>query len=202
VVDAPGGGQVSEELTWPAFAGIDCGGEHHQLCVVDTTGKRRTQLRVRHDVAGLHDLDAELHRFGVNLPIAIERSEGLLVEHLQSVGHTLFAVSPRIAARARERYKVAAVKDDRFDAFVLADTLRHEHGHLKTYSCAPRTRCVGRQSSPSMARPTDARQLMCMAHAERLWLRCRKGSRRSAGPHDFRSAGRFHSGGGRSGCTR
>ena len=35
------------------------------------------------------------------------------------------------AARARERYKVASVKDDRFDAFVLADTLRYEHKHWR-----------------------------------------------------------------------
>jgi transposase len=62
----------------------------------------------------------------------VERSEGLLVEHLQAAGHVVFPVSPRISARARERYKVAAVKDDRFDAFVLADTLRHEHAHWRT----------------------------------------------------------------------
>lgn len=65
------------------------------------------------------------------MPIAVERSEGLLVEHLQAAGHIVFAVSPRIAARARERYRVASVKDDRFDAFVLADTLRHEHRHWR-----------------------------------------------------------------------
>jgi hypothetical protein len=46
----------------------------------------------------------------------------------------VFAVSPRIAARARERYRVAPVKDDRFDAFVLADTLRHELGHWRALS--------------------------------------------------------------------
>jgi transposase len=125
---------VSGHDDWPAFAGIDWGGAHHQLCIVDSTGKRRTQLRVTHDVAGLADLDAELHRCGSRLPIAIERSEGLLVEHLQAAGHVLFPVSPRIAARARERYKVAAVKDDRFDAFVLADTLRHEHQHWRPLS--------------------------------------------------------------------
>jgi transposase len=78
-------------------------------------------------VAGLEDLDAELARFGARLPVAVERSEGLLVEHLQAAGHVVFPVSPRIAARARERYRVAPVKDDRFDAFVLADSLRHEH---------------------------------------------------------------------------
>jgi hypothetical protein len=116
---------------WPAFAGIDWGGEHHQLCVVDWAGKRLRQVRVRHDVAGLRELQAQLRRFGTALPIAIERGEGLLVEHLQAAGHTVFPVSPRIAARSRERYKAASIKDDRFDAFVLADTLRHEHAHWR-----------------------------------------------------------------------
>lgn len=120
--------------SWPAFAGIDWGGENHQLCVVDQAGKRLTQLRVTHDVAGLADLRRELARFGDQVPIAMERAEGLLVEHLQAHGHVLFAVSPRISARARERYKVASVKDDRFDAFVLADTLRHEHEHWRPLS--------------------------------------------------------------------
>ena len=114
---------------WPAFAGIDWGGSEHQLCVLNTTGTRRTQQRVTHDVAGLAALDTALAQHGTAVPIAVERAEGLLVEHLQARGHPVFAVSPRIAARARERYRVAAVKDDRLDAFVLADTLRHEHRH-------------------------------------------------------------------------
>lgn len=122
---------MSDQHLWPVFAGIDWGGEHHQLCVVDHDGKRLLQLRVAHDVAGLGELDRQLRCFGDRLPIAIERSEGLLVEHLQAAGHSVFPVSPRISARARERYKIAAVKDDRFDAFVLADTLRHEHGHWR-----------------------------------------------------------------------
>ena len=122
---------MSDQRLWPVFAGIDWGGEHHQLCVVDGAGKQLLQLRVTHDVAGLTELDRQLRRFGDRLPIAVERSEGLLVEHLQAVGHAVFPVSPRISARARERYKIAAVKDDRFDAFVLADTLRHEHRHWR-----------------------------------------------------------------------
>jgi transposase len=53
------------------------------------------------------------------------------VEHLQARGHLVYPVSPRIAARARERYQAASSKDDVFDAFVLADTLRHEHAHWR-----------------------------------------------------------------------
>jgi len=127
----PAQSPTAEPKSWPAFAGIDWGSSHHQLCILDPTGRRQSQLRVTHDVAGLADLDTELARHGHRLPISVERSEGLLVEHLQARGHPVFPVSPRIAARARERYRVAAVKDDRFDAFVLADTLRHEHQHWR-----------------------------------------------------------------------
>jgi transposase len=116
---------------WPVFAGIDWGGSEHQLCVLDSAGARLTQQRVTHDVAGLAELDTALTKHGTALPIAVERAEGILVEHLHARGHTVFSVSPRIAARARERYRVAAVKDDRLDAFVLADTLRHEHPHWR-----------------------------------------------------------------------
>ena len=122
------------DQNWPAFAGIDWGGSHHQLCVVDHDGEKQLEVRVAHDAAGLVDLDQELGRFGDRMPVCIERSEGLLVEHLQAVGHCVFSVSPRIAARARERYRVAPIKDDRFDAFVLADTLRHEHRHWRPLS--------------------------------------------------------------------
>ena len=118
---------MSDQAEWPGFAGIDWGGQHHQLCVVDHAGRRLAERRLPHDVAGFAELQRELHCHGARLPIAVERSEGLLVEHLQAAGHLVFPVSPRIAARARERYKVASVKDDRFDAFVLADTLRYEH---------------------------------------------------------------------------
>lgn len=114
-----------------AFAGIDWGGHEHQLCVVDDAGQKRLELRIGHDVAGLEELFRELAKHGDRVPIAVERAEGLLVEHLQAHGYPVFPVSPRIAARARERYRVAPIKDDRFDAFVLADTLRHEHEHWR-----------------------------------------------------------------------
>ena len=92
---------MDELKKWPAFAGIDWGGSHHQLCILDNSGKRLTQLRVTHDVAGLADLDTELARHGAVLPVAVERSEGLLVEHLQAGGHAVFPVSPRIVAAHR-----------------------------------------------------------------------------------------------------
>lgn len=113
------------------YVGIDWGGYEHQLCVVDGEGRTRRELRLGHDRAGLERLDAELVALGTGLPVALERAEGILVERLLAAGHRVYPVSPRIAARARERYRVAPTKDDVFDAYVLADTLRHEHGRWR-----------------------------------------------------------------------
>lgn len=116
------------------FAGIDWGGTYHQVCVLAGDGTVRVKRRVRHDVDGLRELDAVLATAGENVRVAIERGEGLLVEHLQAGGHEVFCISPKISARARERYRLAATKSDAFDAFVLADTLRHEHARWRALS--------------------------------------------------------------------
>src|SRR5215217_2293042 len=108
------------------FAGIDWGGYHHQLCVVSETGGRAIERRVAHDRAGLIELPNTLAGVAPVMRVAVERAEGLLVESLLDWGHIVYPVSPRVAARARERYRAASTKDDRFDAFVLADSLRHE----------------------------------------------------------------------------
>ncbi len=116
------------------FAGIDWGGAFHQLCLIDAAGTVRLQRRITHDVAGLAELDRVLAGQTNSLKMAIERAEGLLVEHLLALGVDVYCISPKISARARERYRLAASKSDTLDAFVLADTLRHEHRHWRPIS--------------------------------------------------------------------
>ncbi|MGL5823978.1 MAG: IS110 family transposase [Nocardioides sp.] len=117
--------------TGPYFAGIDWGNSHHQLCVLDNNGIVLDQVKDDHDIAGIETLLARAGRNGKPAGIAIERSEGILVEALQAAGHRLFCVSPKMSARARERYRLAPTKSDAFDAYVLADSLRHEHRHWR-----------------------------------------------------------------------
>jgi transposase len=116
------------------FGGIDWGGAFHQLCLIDATGTVRLQRRITHDVAGLAELDRILGAQTGGLRVAIERAEGLLVEHLLTRSVEVYCVSPKISARARERYRLSAAKSDSLDAFVLADTLRHEHRHWRPLS--------------------------------------------------------------------
>jgi transposase len=125
----------AEKAPAELFGGIDWGGSFHQLCVLDGQGTVLLQQRIIHDVVGLTLLADRLVQFGANVLVAIERAEGLLVEFLQTLPTvTLFCVSPKISARARDRYRLSASKSDTFDAFVLADTLRHEHRRWRPLS--------------------------------------------------------------------
>jgi transposase len=134
VLDTGSVASTAESLTAAngKFVGVDWGNAHHQLCVLDATGGVVEQGKVTHDVAGLRELADRLGRHAPVAGIAIERSEGLLVEALQEQGHRLFCVSPKMSARARERYRLAPTKSDAFDAYVLADSLRHEHRHWRS----------------------------------------------------------------------
>ena len=129
MLDSPRVGSTAAE---GMFVGIDWGNSHHQLCILDSEGQLVEQGRVTHDVAGINELQSRLRQRAPVAGVAIERSEGLLVESLQAEGHRLFCVSPKLSARARERYRLAPGKSDAFDAFVLADSLRHEHRHWRS----------------------------------------------------------------------
>jgi transposase len=56
--------------------------------------------------------------------VAIERPGGPVVEALLAAEMTVVVISPNQVKNLRGRYGSAGNKDDRFDAFVLADTLR------------------------------------------------------------------------------
>ena len=63
--------------------------------------------------------------------VAIERGEGVLVGALLAAGLTVVVITSRQVKNLRSRYGAAGAKDDRFDAFVLADMLRTDRARLR-----------------------------------------------------------------------
>lgn len=114
----------------PFHGGLDWGGASHALCIVDGAGQVVLRLDVRHDAAGLADMLARLGRIAppADLPIAIERPSGLIVDTLVEAGHPVVPVHPNVVKACRPRYRAAAAKSDPGDAFMLADILRTD-GH-------------------------------------------------------------------------
>src|SRR5262249_334062 len=112
------------------FVGIDWGGREHAVCVVDDRGAMVAQFTITHDKAGLTRLLAELAKIGAAgvYPVAIERPTGLLGNVLIEAGHTVRPVHPNIIKACRARYRAACSKDDRGDAYIIADVMRTD-GH-------------------------------------------------------------------------
>jgi transposase len=109
------------------YAGIDWSWQHHALCIVDDAGDRIEEATVPHSRPGLGKITDLLNRHGVHR-VGIERADGPVVEHLMREGFEVVVISSRQVKSLRVRYGSAGNKDDRFDAFVLADALRTDAG--------------------------------------------------------------------------
>ncbi|WP_230756544.1 IS110 family transposase, partial [Actinomycetospora soli] len=113
----------------PTVAGLDWSWGEHAVCVLGADGTVLERFEAEHNAAGLRELVRRLARHRVGA-IGIERGEGLVVETLLGAGLQIFVISPRQVRALRLRYGTAGNKDDRFDAFVLADVLRTDLGRL------------------------------------------------------------------------
>ena len=111
-------------------AGVDWARDDHALSVVNGRGREVFRCSVEHTAAGLRELIKALGRHGVG-EVAIERPDGPVVDTLLAAGLTVVVISPNQVKNLRGRYGSAGNKDDRFDAFVLADTLRTDRARLR-----------------------------------------------------------------------
>ncbi|MFC9841718.1 IS110 family transposase [Rhodococcus sp. NPDC127530] len=109
--------------------GIDWARDDHAVSVVDARGREVHRCTVEHSAAGLRELLTVLARTGV-CEVAIERPDGPVIDTLLGAGITVVVISPNQVKNLRGRYGSAGNKDDRFDAFVLADTLRTDRARL------------------------------------------------------------------------
>jgi transposase len=110
-------------------AGIDWSRDDHAVSIVNGRGQEIDRSTIEHTASGLRDLITTLARFGVG-ETAIERPDGPVVDNLLQAGITVVVISPNQVKNLRSRYGSAGNKDDRFDAFVLADTLRTDRTRL------------------------------------------------------------------------
>ena len=114
-------------------AGIDWAAELHTVCVLDGDGKMIERFDATHDNQALRMMVTRFRKAGV-AKVAIERGDGPVVQALIDAGLAVFVVPSRQIKALRTRYGSAGNKDDRLDAYVLADTLRtdgHRWGPLR-----------------------------------------------------------------------
>jgi transposase len=111
-------------------AGIDWSSTEHAVAVVDGCGEQLQRFTIAHTTPGLRDLVRRLHQAGV-VEVAIERGDGPVVDALLDADLTVVVIAPNRLKNLRSRYSSAGNKDDGFDAYVLADTLRTDRARLR-----------------------------------------------------------------------
>jgi len=114
------------------FTGIDWASAEHAVCVLDAAGKIATQFTIEHSAEGIASLVRRLARYGdpADLPVAIERPSGRLVDLLLEAGHPVVPVSPNAIKTWREGEVLSGAKSDAGDAAVIAEYLRLRYHRL------------------------------------------------------------------------
>jgi transposase len=111
-------------------AGLDWASQDHAVSIVNDRGLEIARRTVEHTSAGLRAMVRLLDKHGV-CEVAIERGDGPVVDALLDADLTVVVISPNRLKNLRSRYGSAGNKDDRFDAYVLADTLRTDRTRLR-----------------------------------------------------------------------
>jgi transposase len=112
------------------YAGIDWASEEHSLSVIDPAGAVCTTFRFAHTAEGIAEAIRRLDRFGPReqMPIAIERPSGLLIDSFVDAGFPIVPIHPNALKATRPRYTAALGKADPGDSYIIADVLRTD-GH-------------------------------------------------------------------------
>ena len=108
------------------FTGIDWAAETHAVCVTDAGGTIVARFTIEHSADGIAALIRRLARYGEagDMPVAIERPDGRLVDLLLEAGHPVVPVKPNAIKAWRDGEVLSGAKSDAGDAAVIAEYLR------------------------------------------------------------------------------
>ena len=115
------------------YVGLDWASETHDITVIDNNGAIVDRWAFAHDEAGITGTLGRLagHGDAANLPVAIESSNGLLVERLLAAGHPVVPIHPNAFNATRPRWGASRAKTDPGDSYKLADYLRTDGHRLR-----------------------------------------------------------------------
>jgi hypothetical protein len=110
-------------------AGLDWAKNHDAIAIIVLDGQVVDRFAVTHDAAGLKSLVRRLLKAGVG-EAGIERGDGPVVEALIQAELTVLVIPTGQLKNLRSRYGSAGNKDDRYDAYILADVVRTDRWRL------------------------------------------------------------------------
>jgi transposase len=173
------------------FVGDDWAEDHHDVEVVDETGRRLVRVRLPEGVEGVGRLHALIADHLPSQPaeqpaggsadldtdaagqvvVGIEIDRGAWVQALVAAGYRVYAINPMSVARYRERHSTSGAKSDAGDAHVLAEIVRLDRAHHRPVAA----------DSPE----GEGLKLVTRAHQSLIWDRQRQVLRLRAALREF-----------------
>lgn len=161
------------------FIGDDWAENHHDVELMDASGKKLAKARLPEGVAGISRLHTMIgEQLGDNaddladqVVIGIETDRGPWVRALSAAGYRVFGINPLQASRYRERHGVSGAKSDAGDAHMLADMVRTDSHQLRQVAA----------DSDEVA----AIKVVARAHKTLIWERTRHMQRLRHALRDF-----------------
>jgi hypothetical protein len=146
------------------FMGDDWAEDHHDVELMDASGRVLARARLPEGAAGMARLHAMIgEQLGaaddVEVQVGIETDRGLWVQALVAAGYLVFGINPLQTARYRERHGVSGGKSDTGDAHALADMVRTDSHQLRPVA----------GDSPQ----AQAVKVVARAHKTLIWERTR-----------------------------
>ena len=145
------------------FVGDDWAEDHHDIEVMNESGKVLAKRRLPEGVAGIAQLHELIGRYlgedevDAEVVVGIETDRGPWVAALVAAGYAVFPVNPLQASRYRERHGVSGAKSDGGDAHMLADAVRTDAHQLRPAA----------QNSPQ----AKAVKVLARTHKTLIWER-------------------------------
>jgi transposase len=121
------------------YVGWDWATATHAITVLDAQGRIVDRWSCAHDELGLRTTLERLarHAAPAELPVAIERADGLVIDRLLAAGHPVVPIHPNAFHAARPRWGAARAKSDPGDSAKLADYLRTDGHRLRRLQPLP-----------------------------------------------------------------
>ena len=120
------------------FVGDDWAEDHHDVEIVDESGRTLARRRFPEGLVGitrLHGLIAEFvpepsgGEVLTEVVVGIETERGPWAAALVAAGYRVFAINPLSSARYRERHSTSGAKSDAGDPHILAEIVRLDRAH-------------------------------------------------------------------------
>ena len=116
------------------FIGIDWSKTKHDIGYMDDSGRRISHQVIPHSQIGFQQFHEQCEKLGLErdtCQIGIETSYNLLVDELWSYGYdNIYVIPPSVVKSSRGRFGSSGARNDKGDAFLLADLVRTDRLRL------------------------------------------------------------------------